>query len=104
VGDATEVVRRPDQVDAFARYEYLLDQAMSTLPASALCPHDSARVDGAADAGLACLHPVTGSEAIGRGRSTSPPTRSGRQLVRRALPSARCTVYDHVSAGWSELG
>src|SRR3954469_24657457 len=24
-------------------------------------------------------------------------------LVRRVLPSARCTVYDQVSAGWSEL-
>ena len=62
VADATEVVRRPEQVDAFARYEYLLDQAMTTLPASALCAHDRARVDGGSAAGLACLHPVTGPD------------------------------------------
>jgi len=37
------------------------------------------------------------------GRSTSPQPGVGRQLVRRVLPSARCTVYDHVWAGWSEL-
>ena len=37
------------------------------------------------------------------GRSTSPKPGVGRQLVRRVFPSARCTVYDHVSAGWSEL-
>ena len=29
VADATAVVGRPEQVDAFARYEYLLDQAMA---------------------------------------------------------------------------
>jgi hypothetical protein len=62
VADATEVVRRPEQVDAFARYEYLLDQAMTTLPAKALCAHDSARVDGDSAAALACLHPVTGPD------------------------------------------
>jgi len=27
----------------------------------------------------------------------------GRHVVPRVLPSARCTVYHHVSAGWSEL-
>ena len=62
VADATAVVRRPEQVEAFARYEYLLDQAMTTLPASALCAHDRARVDHDAAAGLACLHPVTGPD------------------------------------------
>ena len=40
VADATAVVRRPEQVEAFARYEYLLDRAMATLPARALCAHD----------------------------------------------------------------
>jgi hypothetical protein len=62
VADATAVVRGPEQVEAFARYEYLLDQAMTTLPASALCAHDRARVDSDAAAGLACLHPVTGPD------------------------------------------
>ena len=62
VADATVVVRRPEQVDAFARYEYLLEQAMTTLPASALCAHDRGRVDRDSAAGLACLHPVTGPD------------------------------------------
>jgi hypothetical protein len=62
VADATAVVRSPEQVEAFARYEYLLDQALTTLPAGALCAHDSARVDHDSAAGLACLHPVTGPD------------------------------------------
>jgi len=35
---------------------------MTTLPASALCAHDRARVDRDSAAGLACLHPVTGPD------------------------------------------
>jgi hypothetical protein len=62
VADATAVVARPEQADAFARYEYLLEQAMTTLPAGALCAHDRARVDRESAAGLACLHPVTGPD------------------------------------------
>jgi hypothetical protein len=64
VADATAVLRRPEQVDAFARYEYLLDQAMTTQPGSALCAHDGARVKRDASAGLACLHPVTGPDPV----------------------------------------
>jgi hypothetical protein len=62
VADATAVLARPEQVDAFARYEYLLDQAMTALPAGALCAHDRAHVDGASALGLACLHPVRGPD------------------------------------------
>jgi anti-anti-sigma regulatory factor len=62
VADATAVVRRPEQVEAFARYEYLLDQAMTAMPASALCAHDRARVERDSSVGLACLHPVTGPD------------------------------------------
>ena len=62
VADATAVVRRPEQVDAFARYEYLLEQAMTTLPASALCAQDRAGVDRDSALALACLHPATGPD------------------------------------------
>jgi hypothetical protein len=62
VADATAVVRSPEQVEAFASYEYLLDQAMTALPASALCAHDRARVDPNSASGLACLHPVSGPD------------------------------------------
>jgi hypothetical protein len=62
VADATAVVRRPEQVESFARYEYLLDQAMVTLPASALCAHHRAQVQHESSLGLACLHPVAGPD------------------------------------------
>jgi hypothetical protein len=62
VADATAVVRRPAQAEAFARYEYLLDQAMATLPASALCAHARPYVARESSMGLACLHPLAGPE------------------------------------------
>jgi len=62
VADVTAAVVRPEQVEAFARYEYLLDRAMSTLPASAFCALDPAQVERESSVGLACLHPVTGPD------------------------------------------
>jgi len=62
VADATAAVTRPEQVEAFARYEFLLDRAMSTRPASALCAHDGAEVERESSVGLGCLHPVTGPD------------------------------------------
>ncbi|MFN2479846.1 MAG: MEDS domain-containing protein [Pseudonocardiaceae bacterium] len=58
VADATAVVRTPEQRDAFARYEHLLDRQMTVRPLSALCAYDSSELGGAAVAELACLHPL----------------------------------------------
>jgi anti-anti-sigma regulatory factor len=57
VAEATSLVRSPEQRDAFARYEHLIDRYMAHNPFSALCGYD-ARIlgrDGAAH--IACLHP-----------------------------------------------
>jgi hypothetical protein len=58
VADATAVVRTPEQRDAFARYEHLLDRQMTVRPLSALCGYDSGQLGCAAVAELACLHPL----------------------------------------------
>jgi anti-anti-sigma regulatory factor len=60
VVDATAVARTGEQRDAFARFEYLIDQKMATLPVSAVCAYDSAQL-GPAAAELVCLHPFVGS-------------------------------------------
>jgi hypothetical protein len=100
VADATAVVARPEQADAFARYEYLLEQAMATLPVGALCAHDRARVDRGSAAGLACLHPVMGPDptpfnlSAGRGADFSLAGQldvASRQLMAQTI--ARIESY-----------
>jgi anti-anti-sigma regulatory factor len=56
VTDATALARRPDQRDAFADFEFRLDQQMAVLPASALCAYDTSQLADDAN-GLVCLHP-----------------------------------------------
>lgn len=43
---------------AFARFEYLIDQKMSALPVTALCSYSLAELGRAAIAERACLHPL----------------------------------------------
>ncbi|HET6707109.1 MEDS domain-containing protein [Amycolatopsis sp.] len=56
--DATSLVRTPPQVDAFARYEYLVDHYMAGHPMSAMCGYDVAELGGDVVAQLACMHPT----------------------------------------------
>ncbi len=55
--DATPLVRTPAQLDAFARYEHLVDRYMTTWPMSAMCAYSCDELDDQAIAQLACLHP-----------------------------------------------
>ncbi|MGW4063179.1 MEDS domain-containing protein [Amycolatopsis sp. NPDC004747] len=55
--DATSLVRTPAQVDAFARYEHLVDHYMAGHPMSAMCGYDVAELGGDVVAQLACMHP-----------------------------------------------
>jgi anti-anti-sigma regulatory factor len=55
--DATSLVRTPAQLDAFARYEHLVDRFMATHPMSAMCGYDLAELGADAVAQLACMHP-----------------------------------------------
>lgn len=55
--DATTLVRTPEQLDAFARYEHLIDRYMLTAPFSALCAYQRSQIGDASIAALACMHP-----------------------------------------------
>lgn len=57
--DCTAVVRTPEQLDAFARYEHSVDEFMVRHPFSAMCAYDRRRLGDRAVAHLACLHPTT---------------------------------------------
>lgn len=64
VADATPLVRTPAQVDAFARYEHLVDRYMSAWPMSAMCAYDRRALGDRTIAELACLHPETNADEV----------------------------------------
>lgn len=64
VNDAVAVVRTPEQRNAWANFEYLIDQKMAVLPLSAMCAYDLTTL-GTAAAELLCLHPFTADETVG---------------------------------------
>lgn len=63
--EATPLVRGPRQLAAFARYEHLVDQYMTTSPFSAMCAYDSTELGDDRLAQLACLHPNTNCSVPG---------------------------------------
>ncbi|GHJ46986.1 hypothetical protein Cs7R123_43280 [Catellatospora sp. TT07R-123] len=65
--DATPLVRTPADRSAFARYEHLVDVYMTRHPFAAMCGYHRGRLDPAAIAELACMHPLA--------RSSSAPLR-----------------------------
>ena len=62
ISDVTPVAGRPEQRDAFARFEFLIDQKMAAFPVSALCAYDLGQLDGDASS-LICLHPLASRSA-----------------------------------------
>jgi anti-anti-sigma regulatory factor len=63
--EVTSLVRTPSQLDAFARYEHLVDRYMTSWPFSAMCAYDRGQLGEAATAQLACLHPNTNTAVPG---------------------------------------
>ncbi|MFC0542929.1 MEDS domain-containing protein [Kutzneria chonburiensis] len=59
--DVTGLARKPRQREAFARYEHLIDQYMTTRPFAALCGYHRPELGEHTVAELACLHPTTNS-------------------------------------------
>lgn len=57
--EATPMVRTPAQLEAFARYEHLVDRYMAEHEFSALCAYDTRELGVDAIAQLACMHPST---------------------------------------------
>ncbi len=70
--DATALVRTPAQLDAFARYEHLVDRYMRTVPFSAVCGYDRGELGDRAVATLACLHPETNADVPFRLHACAP--------------------------------
>lgn len=56
--DATALVRSPDSLDAFCRYEHLIDKYMTAEPFSAMCGYHRAELTEPVIARLNSLHPV----------------------------------------------
>lgn len=62
--DTTPLVRTPQQLDAFARYEYLVDRCIASQPLSGMCGYNREELGDEVIAQLACLHPnVNGGTA-----------------------------------------
>jgi anti-anti-sigma regulatory factor len=57
--DVTSLVRTPEQFEAYARYEHLIDTAMRDNPLTGLCGVDRGVVDDEVTGELAFLHPGT---------------------------------------------
>lgn len=55
--DVTPMVRTPAQLDAFARYEHLVDRFMCEQPFAALCAYDRRVLEAEQIAQVACMHP-----------------------------------------------
>lgn len=64
VVDDTSVARTPEQREALACFEHLLDREMLASPSSALCAYDTTVLHDAAGE-LICLHPFVGGGAVG---------------------------------------
>ena len=62
--DATDLVRTPEQRDAFIRYEHLVDRRMRSMPFSAMCAYDVGELGPDAVSELACMHPVSRTGAV----------------------------------------
>ncbi|BCJ75995.1 hypothetical protein CS0771_55390 [Catellatospora sp. IY07-71] len=55
---ATPLVRTPEQLDAFTRYEHQVDRYMTGHPFAAMCGYHRRELSAAAIAELASMHPV----------------------------------------------
>jgi anti-anti-sigma regulatory factor len=60
--DATDLVRTDAQLDAFARYEHLVDRFMTTEPFSSMCAYDATELGEDTLAQVECMHPATGQD------------------------------------------
>jgi anti-anti-sigma regulatory factor len=61
--DATPFVGTPEQRDAFAAYEHLLDRFMATNPLTIMCAYRSTSLSPEAIIELACMHPAVAPHA-----------------------------------------
>lgn len=65
VAESTPLVRTATQLDAFARYEHLVDQYLAGHPFSSMCVYDGAELAQGVIEQLACLHPTSNQDSVG---------------------------------------
>ncbi|ONI92149.1 hypothetical protein ALI22I_05645 [Saccharothrix sp. ALI-22-I] len=63
--EATPLVRTAAQLEAFVRYEHLVDQYIAAHPFSAMCAYNAGELGDSVIEQLACLHPNTNQDTIG---------------------------------------
>lgn len=63
--DCTSLVRTPEQLAAFSRYEHRIGHYMADQPFSAMCAYSDEEVDDHAFAQVACMHPNTNTSFPG---------------------------------------
>jgi hypothetical protein len=61
--NATSLVGTPRDLDAFARYEHLVDRMMTAMPLTGMCGFDRVRLDRASIEQLSVLHPLSNRAA-----------------------------------------
>ncbi|QFZ17441.1 MEDS domain-containing protein [Saccharothrix syringae] len=61
--EATPMVRGDEALEAFCRYEHLVDRYMAGRPFAAMCAYNRAELPEAAIGELACMHPASGADA-----------------------------------------
>jgi len=64
VADATSLVRSPAQLDAFVRYEHLVDRFMRTQRLTGMCASNRRELGDRAVTELACVHPETNADDV----------------------------------------
>ncbi|HEY7273501.1 MAG TPA: MEDS domain-containing protein [Actinoplanes sp.] len=62
--DVTPLVRSAADLEAFARYEHLVDRYMTTAPLTGMCGYDRSVLGDRTIAELACLHPLTNTPEV----------------------------------------
>lgn len=61
--EATPMVRTDEALEAFCRYEHLVDRYMAARPFAAMCAYDRQELSGEAIGDLASMHPASGPDA-----------------------------------------
>src|SRR5262249_50194938 len=71
--DVTSSLGTPAALDAYARYEYLVDRYIAASPMSGMCGYDRGVVGDSALAQMACLHPSGNASAVSPFRLYTDP-------------------------------
>ncbi|HVE64809.1 MAG TPA: MEDS domain-containing protein [Mycobacteriales bacterium] len=61
--EAAPLMRTPEQLDAYVRFEHLIDRYMTSQPLSVLCAYNRVELGEQTIAQVACMHPATNDGA-----------------------------------------